>query len=46
MLTCMHMALMWALLKTKSRVYNLEGARICYTEEEFQQRISAVSSGS
>ena len=26
--------------------YNLEGARICRTEEEFQQRISVVSSGS
>ena len=26
--------------------YNLEGARICHTEEEFQQRINAVSSGS
>ena len=26
--------------------YNLEGARTCHTEEEFQQRINAVSSGS
>ena len=26
--------------------YNLEGARICHAEEEFEQRINAVSSGS